>query len=652
MLTQTPSATLILIVEDDENHAELIQRSFEDAQDEYRLEFAANLSDARHALELRTPDLILTDYRLPDGDGKELVGIVEKACPVILMTSQGNEQLAVDAMKAGAQDYIVKSPETFGSLTRIVGLALREWRIVRERREIYEAVSRGKREWEQTFDSVPDLISIIDTQHTISRVNRSMADRCGLKPQELIGRKCYEVVHGLTKPPPFCAHVRMMQDGLEHAEELEEKCLNGFFHVTVSPLHDSDGRIKSCVHVARDISDRKKDEEERLKMQQQFQQTQKLESLGVLAGGIAHDFNNILTIILGHCYIVKEDIDSGMTDKTHVQQIENAANRAADLCRQMLAYSGNSPRFNEKINLWLLIDEIVKMLQSAIKKNVTIQLDLKRDVPGISGDNAQLQQVVMNLIINAAEAIGDKNGTIRVDLRKIIEKPGVANADFMGNAIPAGQYACLEVSDNGCGMDDDTCKRIFEPFFTTKFTGRGLGLSAVLGIIKSHGGAMQLTSIPGVGTSFRVYLPLLDSTDVSEPVQTFEPAPVARASGTVLLVDDEEVLRTIGLELLKSAGYSVMVASNGREALDIFSEQSSGIDLILLDLIMPVMGGLEAYHGLRAMDAAVPIILCSGHGVDGVMKNIVADKNVYGIQKPYKPGQLQSMIFDLLDKTE
>lgn len=479
-----------------------------------------------------------------------------------------------------------------------------------------------------------------------------MADRCGLKPGELVGRKCFEVVHGLTKPPPFCAHLRMLQDGLEHAEEIEEKYLNGFFHVTVSPLHDSDGRISSCVHVARDISERKKAEEERLKLEQQFQHTQKLESLGVLAGGIAHDFNNILTIILGHCYIVKEDFASEMTDKAHVQQIENAANRAADLCRQMLAYSGNSPRLNEKINLWLLVDEIVKMLQSAIKKNVAIKLDLKRDVPGISGDNAQLQQVVMNLIINAAEAIGDKKGTIRVDLRKTIIQEGHSETDFMGSAIPARRYACLEVSDNGCGMDDDSRKRIFEPFFTTKFTGRGLGLSAVLGIIKSHDGVLQLTSSPGTGTTFKVYFPLPDSTDASETVLSAESVPSAKANGTLLLVDDEEVLLTIGSELLNSIGYSVLTASNGRGALDLYRERRSGIDLILLDLNMPEMGGLDTYHELRKMNPNVPIVFCSGYGVDGILKSIDADKNVGRIQKPYKLDLLRSMISKLLYKTE
>lgn len=647
MLTQNPDATLILVVEDDYNHAELIQRSFETAPEEYRMEFASSLRDARHALELHPPNLILADYRLPDGDGKELVGMANRACPVVLMTAQGSEKLAVEAMKAGAQDYIVKSTETFTSMSRIVGLALREWNLIQDRRKIYEAVSRGKREWEQTFDAVPDLIAIIDANHTVTRVNRAMAERCGLKPSELVGRTCYNVVHGLMHPPAYCPHVRMMQDEQEHSEEMEEKRLNGVFDVSVSPLYDFEGQLAACVHVARDITDRKKAEEERRKLEQQFQQAQKLESLGVLAGGIAHDFNNILTIILGHCFMAMENVDSGLPHKAHVLQIEGAANRAADLCRQMLAYAGKNPLVQTQVNLWLLLDEMVKMLTSAIKKNVTIELDLTRDVPKIAGDNSQIQQIVMNLIINAAEAIGDNNGTIRVALTKTTVDAGQANTDFLGNTILVGRYACLEVSDTGCGMDNETQKRIFEPFYTTKFTGRGLGMSAILGIIKAHNGALQLSSEPGVGTTFKVYFPLFAVPDAAETRSATGSAPSAKGSGTILLVDDEEALRTIGSALLESMGFSAMTAANGREALDIYRERGSGIDLILMDLIMPEMGGIETYHELRKVAPTVPIVISSGYSV-GEVSELMNDEYAGVIQKPYRPDRLQEVLMKLL----
>ncbi len=778
MLTDNPVAPLILIVEDDNNHAELIQRSFEESPEKYRLEIVSSLCHARTAIQLSSPSLILTDYRLPDGDGSELVVLAGDAWPVIIMTSQGSERVAVETMKIGAQDYIVKSPETFENLPQTVKYALISWSLIVARRQVDVAILRAKKDWERTFDAVPDLISIIDINHTILRVNKSMADRCGVTPENLVGRKCYEAVHGLHDPPCCCPSVSMLQDGLVDAKELEEKRLNGIFDVTVSPIMDEEGAVVSYIHVMRDItfhkqievalresdekhrklaneqriilntssvgicfvkdrklcwanpafelifgyeagstmnmetaqfyyddesyasvgevgystieagviysqdmtmkkkdgsliwinlvgqavnparldegsiwtfmdiSGRKRAEEERKKLEAQFQQTQKLESLGVLAGGIAHDFNNILTIIMGHCYMVKEGFDSGLSDKDHVEKIEIAANRAADLCRQMLAYAGNSPLLNVQINLWLLVDEIVKMLQSAIKKNITIHLDLARDVPEISGDNAHIQQIIMNLIINAAEAIGDKNGTITVALGKTDILAEQSKVDFMGNAVLPGGYACLEVSDDGCGMDEDVQKRIFEPFYTTKFTGRGLGMSAILGILKSHNGALELKSTPEIGTSFKVYFPLAEKVSVVEPGPLPGLFPAVPENGTVLLVDDEEALRTIGSALLEAMGFSVITAADGREALELYKARGSEINLVMLDLIMPEMGGVEAYQELRQIDRAVPIIICSGYGAESVSDVTSTDEKAGFLNKPYSLSELRKMLLE------
>ena len=208
---------------------------------------------------------------------------------------------------------------------------------------------------------------------------------------------------------------------------------------------------------------------------------------------------------MGHCYMARENMIPEHQFKAAFRKIETAGSRAKDLCRQMLTYAGKSPMEQTQFNLWLLVDEVVKMLQAAIKKNVSIELDLKRDVPEINGDTGQIQQIVMNFIINSAEAISDGNGTIRVVLTKVVFEEDGTETDTFGTVIKAGAYACLEVTDTGCGMDEATQKQIFEPFFTTKSTGRGLGMSAIHGIIKSHGGALQLTSKPGVGTTFKVF---------------------------------------------------------------------------------------------------------------------------------------------------
>jgi CheY-like chemotaxis protein len=328
------------------------------------------------------------------------------------------------------------------------------------------------------------------------------------------------------------------------------------------------------------------------------------------------------------------------------KKIETAGSRAADLCRQMLTYAGKSPMEQTQVNLWQLVDEVVKMLQSAIKKNVTIELDLNRNVPEIKGDTGQIQQIIMNLIINSADAIGEANGTIRVVL-KIVLETDQAEADTFGTVTKAERYACLEVTDTGCGMDEETQKRIFEPFFTTKFTGRGLGMSAILGIIKSHAGALQLCSTPGVGTTFKVYFPIPTASYYTETISTIASLS-ENTGGTILFVEDEETLRIMAETLLDALGFSVITTAHGSEALEIYRERGSEIDVVLLDLIMPVMGGIETYHELRKINSTVPIIICSGYGVESVENVIGNDPHAGFVHKPYKPNDLRDVVVKMI----
>ena len=409
----------------------------------------------------------------------------------------------------------------------------------------------------------------------------------------------------------------------------------------------SNGIISGVVISLDDTTARFNAEEERLELERHFQQTQKLESLGVLAGGIAHDFNNILTIILGYCYVFKEEIDSQSTHADYLRKIEHAANRAADLCQQMLSYAGKNELKHAPTKMNSLVDEIVKMLHSGIKRNVTIELDL-HDVDLIIADSSQIQQIVMNLIINAAEAIGDKNGTIKISLRKAEVTPGQPDSDFIGKTIMAGRYVCLEVSDNGCGMDKETQNRIFEPFYTTKFTGRGLGMSATLGIITSHGGALQLSSEPGAGSDFKVFLPLPAESDSAEIKPAVFQTPAAQVSGTILLVDDEEDLLTLGRIRLSTIGFSAVTATNGIEALEIYRKQGDNIKLVLLDLLMPEMNGIETYLRLREISRTVPIIFCSGCSKEELSADIIEDACTGYLSKPYKPDQLRNILLEML----
>ena len=377
---------------------------------------------------------------------------------------------------------------------------------------------------EERFRLILETVAVVPWEFNIPEnrwvyVGSQVTGLLGYAPEEWTTLEWWlEIIHPEDKTwvPTYCAD--LTSRGEEHSMEYRLLAKDGSFVwvndlVTVEML---DGKPHIMRGVIVDINNRKKAEEEKHLLEQQFQQTQKLESLGVLAGGIAHDFNNILAIIMGYCSLTKMDYENS---EANIPEIEKAAERAAALCRQMLAYAGKASLIQTQFNVWMLVDEMVTMLKATIQKNVVIKSSLGTDIPVITGDASQIRQVVMNLIINAAEAIGDAEGEINVRLAKAEIGAGQAEKDHLGFIIPAGRYICIEVTDNGCGMDEETRGKIFEPFYTTKFTGRGLGMSAVLGIIKAHNGALQLESRLGQGTTFRVYLPAQLSKSETEEAQ-------------------------------------------------------------------------------------------------------------------------------------
>ena len=387
--------------------------------------------------------------------------------------------------------------------------------------------------------------------------------------------------------------------------------------------------------------ERRQAEEDKLLLQQQFQQAQKLESLGVLAGGIAHDFNNILAIIIGYCALVKMNYE---TSEEYIPHIETAAQRAAALCRQMLAYAGKAQSVLAQVDMTELVNEMLTMLKATTSQNVCIRADLPAAMPNINGDASQLRQVVMNLIINASEAIGVGQGVIHVSLAKKEIHAGQSDKDHNGRIIPAGHYICLEVTDSGCGMDEETRRRIFEPFYTTKFTGRGLGMSALLGIITAHKGALQLSSEPGNGTTFKVYLPARISAAVDEEIsQQAAPAPW-RGSGTILLAEDEEQIAWILNTMLVALGFTVIEAADGQKALELYKKNAADITLVITDMGMPVMDGYELFRELKKINPQLPIIISSGFGDSAVTSRIPREEIAGLINKPYSPDQLREVL--------
>ncbi len=397
--------------------------------------------------------------------------------------------------------------------------------------------------------------------------------------------------------------------------------------------------------------ERRQAEEEKLELERQMQHVQKLESLGILAGGIAHDFNNLLVGILGNAELALEDLPPESPTREIIQQIELAGKRAAELTRQLLAYSGKARIARQPINLSSLISEIEPLLRVSIPKNIQFVLRLADELPAVEGDPGQLQQVVMNLLTNAAEAVSSPGGVVTLSTGSLRADAELLSRAYLQENREPGSYVFLEVADNGSGMKPETISNIFDPFFTTKFTGRGLGLAMVLGIVRGHQGNILIDSEPGKGTTFRILFPAVMEQDEQSSAETPVDRgglPQAPVGGTILLVDDESVVRGVLQRVLEKAGYQVLVAGNGIEALAIYEKRGEEIDLIILDLTMPELDGIATFDRLREMNAHVPVVLASGYN-ESVNTEALSDKGFSAfIQKPFSPetviGQIRTIL--------
>jgi len=431
---------------------------------------------------------------------------------------------------------------------------------------------------------------------------------------------------------------RMRQgERVQHFETTRLRKDGKLIHVslTLSPIRDLSGEVIGVSHVARDITERRN-------LEIQMRQTQRLESLGVLAGGIAHDFNNLLTGIMGNASLVLEVLSSHDPSRAYLENLLLASQRAADLTAQLLAYSGRGQFVVGPVNLSSVVSEVNLLIRASIPKTVSVQTELDPGLPVVEADRNQMHQLLMNLILNGAEAVGESQpGSVMVRTSAEQLDPGFINAALAGSGIAPGVYACVEVRDDGCGMDEETKARIFEPFFTTKFTGRGLGLSAALGIVSAHRGAIRVYSTPGHGTTFKVWLPAAADAKAEELRRT---APVLP---TVLVVDDEEMVRKVAKASLEKRGFAVLVATNGQEGVDLFCNVSS-IALVILDLTMPVMNGDEALRRMRSVRPGVPVIISSGYSEAETMQRFCGEPSLCFIQKPYTGAALRDKVESVL----
>ena len=515
----------------------------------------------------------------------------------------------------------------------------------------------------QAMDAVADPVFVKDDRFRWALVNNAVCEMLGHPRSALLGKRADEVFSANEITRTFTAREeRVLRDGetISSDEEFRNPLTGARRHLVtrLSRYVDPYGR-RFVVGVARDVTElrrqtdalcaslaeRQRVEDERVELTRRLLHAQKLESLGVLAGGIAHDFNNLLMAVLGNLNMALDDLPPASPARLGVGEAMQAGRRAADLTRQLLAYSGRGNFVLRRLNLSALVEENAHMLRAAIPATVELTLEPGADLPDIEADPGQAQQVVMNLITNAAEAMEGRPG--RITLTTGVDTYGVAELarSRLEEKPSPGRYVWLEVEDNGCGMDEATQERVFEPFFTTKFTGRGLGMSAVLGIARAHRGALLLTSAPGRGTTVRALFPPAGRAAPPAAVPAAAPrvAPPA-LTGLALLAEDEPSVAALCERMLRRLGLEVVCAADGEEALARFRERPADFRLAILDMTMPRLDGLAVFRLLREIRSDLPVILASGFDERDVRARLPVDGINGFLHKPYEMNALRSVL--------
>ncbi len=512
-------------------------------------------------------------------------------------------------------------------------------RDITNRKQIEEALRESEERHRLFFENAPIGIIHYSNKGIITAVNEVMASTFGSSREKLAGLDIDNIPN-----KKFAEEVYKSLNGKSGYFEGEYSSYTGkktsYIRANCIPIKEK-GEILAGVGIVEDITERKHAEDERLKFEKQILHAQKLESLGVLAGGIAHDFNNILTSVIGNADLALRRINPESPAVDNLQSIGKAAARAADLAKQMLAYSGKGKFVIGKHDINDLLEEMLHILQVSISKKAVLRLTLTRPLPPIEADATQIRQIIMNLVINASEAIGNKSGVIAINTGCMDCDRSYLKDVWLDENLTDGLYVFIEIADSGCGMDKETLTKLFDPFFTTKFTGRGLGMAAVLGIVRSHKGAIKIYSEPDKGSTFKILLPASDKpTDIFNHDYRNDHW---KGSGTVLLVDDEETVRGIGAEMLKELGFDVVTANDGCEALEVY-KTGTDFRFVILDLTMPHMDGEQCYRELRMLNPDVKVILSSGFSESEITQKF-AGKGLAGfIQKPYKLSVLQEGI--------
>jgi PAS domain S-box-containing protein len=652
------SVRRILLIDDDPVDRDILRHYLElDGNGEFECQAAENGSKGLELIREWHPDCVLLDLNLPDIEGLDLLRrLLAESCfyPLIVITAHGSEEIAAEAMRNGAADYLIKGALSGGTLSHSVRRVLErdslrrqveEQRLELEQRNreleaglTRERTARSAAEESETryrtlAEAIPQIVWT--AQHPgggFDYVNERWSRATGTSKEEALGQRWMEHVHAEDRQRIARIWGAALSDGgqLEAEFRLRQRDETYRHNLLRAVPVTRDGEMVKWLGTFTDIEEQKRAE-------QLLGQRQKLESIGLLAGGIAHDFNNLLVGIIGAITFTLDLLPREHETRPMLEIALNSGERAAHLVRQMLAYAGKSRFLVERVDLTVLVQKTWDLVRASIPSSIQVQFLTRQNLPPLETDASQIEQITMNLLINAAEAIPpERPGRIivRTDLETLTEPLQNVASD-----LPPGPYLVLEVHDDGCGMDESTKTRIFDPFFTTKFTGRGLGLAAVQGIVRKNNGAVLVESAPGEGATFRILLPPGSVTEVSSVATAAAPARENR-TGKILVVDDESTVLEVVRATLEHVGHEVVAAYEGRQALECLRAATEPFSLVLLDMSMPGMSGPEVLAQVLAIDGEVPILLCSGYSETEMRKRAEGLAVSGFVQKPFTAGGL------------
>jgi PAS domain S-box-containing protein len=626
------------MAEDDDSDAGLINRELARLTPPPAVQHVRTQAAFAAALVGFAPHVILSDHNIPGFGGWEALELARRArpdVPFILVTGSLDEETAVRYLKGGAADYILKD-----RLVRLGPALLEALQRARQR----DALQSQERLLRQIIDANPSLIFVKDWNGRFVLVNQATAQVYGTTVDSLVGKTDADFNRNMEEVAHFLRDDRDVMSSGKSKLIAEEPVTNPagetrWFQTIKVPLRSPAEGTATLLGVATEITERKR-------LEEQLLQSQKMEAVGQLAGGVAHDFNNILTAIVGYTDLLAAELGSNVRQLEDLEEIRKAARRAAALTRQLLAFSRKQvlePRIIDVNGVVLNLD---KMLRSLISENIALKTDLADNLAAARADPNQIEQVIMNLAINARDAMPD-GGTVTIETRNAT-LDDTYSAQHV-SVIP-GEYVMLAVTDTGCGMDAKTQSRIFEPFFTTKPPGRGtgLGLSTVYGIVKQSGGNIWLYSELGKGTTFKIYLPAIAA--LPEDIGTVAPAEAApRGGGTVLVVEDDEQLRRLTHRALASQGYTVLEADRGSTALDIARRHKGHIDLLLTDVIMPDTNGRKLAETIRAVRPGLRVLYMSGYPDGAIASHGMLEPGVAYLAKPFTTEAVTRRVREVLE---